>query len=275
MDIFLDISSRIAARKAAALHESRRKEFLLLRKPSRLFLRMLFERFTEEAMKAIMLAEEDTRRFGHVYVATDHILVGLLLGPENIAAKVLESIGINAKDVRVEAIKIVGQRGFNEPIEVENLEIRAINIPFGPRAKHILELSYEEARKLGHDYIGCGHLLLGMLSDERCLAAQSLANCGANASNMRTEVIRMMAENNNETVLERSCEPNVVDDAQIDEEVREREKKINLKIQERYKLMCESPDFEKAGLLLGEIKALRGEIYHLQAKKEKQIMWSC
>lgn len=100
-------------------------------------------------MKAIMLAEEDTRRFGHVYVATDHILVGLLLGPENIAAKVLESIGINAKDARVEAIKIVGQRGFNEPIEVEKMGIRAINITFGPCAKHILELSYEEARKLG------------------------------------------------------------------------------------------------------------------------------
>lgn len=112
---------------------------------------MIFKRFTDEAMKCVMLAEEETRRIGDVLLGTVKVLVGLLLGPENIAAKVLKSmrIIINAEDVRKEADKIIVLRhGYAVPKEVEKSEIAAIHIPFTPDGWRMLELAYQEARKL-------------------------------------------------------------------------------------------------------------------------------
>ncbi|KAM3273189.1 hypothetical protein ACQJBY_042892 [Aegilops geniculata] len=101
--------------------------------------RAMFERFTEKAIKVIMLAQEEARRLGHNFVGTEQVLLGLVGEGTGIAAKVLKSMGINLKDARVEVEKIIGRgNGFV-----------AVEIPFTPRAKRVLELSLEEARQLG------------------------------------------------------------------------------------------------------------------------------
>lgn len=108
-------------------------------KAKRFVPRAMFERFTEKAIKVIMLAQEEARRLGHNFVGTEQILLGLIGEGTGIAAKVLKSMGINLKDARVEVEKIIGRgSGFV-----------AVEIPFTPRAKRVLELSLEEARQLG------------------------------------------------------------------------------------------------------------------------------
>ena len=108
-------------------------------KASRCVAKAMFERFTEKAIKVIMLAQEEARRLGHNFVGTEQILLGLIGEGTGIAAKVLKSMGINLKDARVEVEKIIGRgSGFV-----------AVEIPFTPRAKRVLELSLEEARQLG------------------------------------------------------------------------------------------------------------------------------
>jgi len=115
----------------------------------------MFERFTEKAIKVIMLAQEEARRLGHNFVGTEQILLGLIGEGTGVAAKVLKSMGVNLKDARVEVEKIIGRgSGFV-----------AVEIPFTPRAKRVLELSLEEARQLGHNYIGTEHLLLGLIRE--------------------------------------------------------------------------------------------------------------
>eukprot|EP00475_Leptophrys_vorax_P031500 TRINITY_DN4770_c0_g2_i1.p1 TRINITY_DN4770_c0_g2~~TRINITY_DN4770_c0_g2_i1.p1 ORF type:complete len:923 (-),score=118.23 TRINITY_DN4770_c0_g2_i1:133-2901(-) len=144
----------------------------------------MFERFTEKAIKVIMLAQEEARRLGHNFVGTEQILLGLIGEGTGIAAKVLKSLGVNLKEARVEVEKIIGRgSGFV-----------AVEIPFTPRAKRVLELSLEEARQLGHNYIGTEHLLLGLLREGEGVAARVLENLGADAGNIRSQVIRMVGE---------------------------------------------------------------------------------
>nr|KAJ0225702.1 hypothetical protein LSAT_V11C100011470 [Lactuca sativa] len=146
-------------------------------KPSRIVPKAMFERFTEKAIKVIMLAQEEARRLGHNFVGTEQILLGLIGEGTGIAAKVLKSMGINLKDARVEVEKIIGRgSGFV-----------AVEIPFTPRAKRVLELSLEEARQLGHNYIGSEHLLLGLLREGEGVAARVLENLGADPNNIRTQ----------------------------------------------------------------------------------------
>ncbi|KAM3367139.1 hypothetical protein ACQJBY_016042 [Aegilops geniculata] len=151
---------------------------------SRMVVRAMFERFTEKAIKVIMLAQEEARRLGHNFVGTEQILLGLIGEGTGIAAKVLKSMGISLKDARVEVEKIIGRgSGFV-----------AVEIPFTPRAKRVLELSLEEARQLGHNYIGSEHLLLGLLREGEGVAARVLESLGADPNNIRTQVIRMVGE---------------------------------------------------------------------------------
>jgi ATP-dependent Clp protease ATP-binding subunit ClpC len=144
----------------------------------------MFERFTEKAIKVIMLAQEEARRLGHNFVGTEQILLGLIGEGTGIAAKVLKSMGVNLKDARIEVEKIIGRgSGFV-----------AVEIPFTPRAKRVLELSLEEARQLGHNYIGTEHLLLGLIREGEGVAARVLENLGVDLSKVRTQVIRMLGE---------------------------------------------------------------------------------
>jgi ATP-dependent Clp protease ATP-binding subunit ClpC len=144
----------------------------------------MFERFTEKAIKVIMLAQEEARRLGHNFVGTEQILLGLIGEGTGVAAKVLKSMGVNLKDARIEVEKIIGRgSGFV-----------AVEIPFTPRAKRVLELSLEEARQLGHNYIGTEHLLLGLIREGEGVAARVLENLGVDLVKVRTQVIRMLGE---------------------------------------------------------------------------------
>ena len=144
----------------------------------------MFERFTEKAIKVIMLAQEEARRLGHNFVGTEQILLGLTGEGTGIAAKVLKSMGINLKDARMEVEKIIGRgSGFV-----------AVEIPFTPRAKRVLELSLEEARQLGHNYIGTEHLLLGLIREGEGVAARVLENLAVDLTKIRTQVIRLLGD---------------------------------------------------------------------------------
>ena len=144
----------------------------------------MFERFTEKAIKVIMLAQEEARRLGHNFVGTEQILLCLIGEGTGVAAKVLKSMGVNLKDARIEVEKIIGRgSGFV-----------AVEIPFTPRAKRVLELSLEEARQLGHNYIGTEHLLLGLIREGEGVAARVLENLGVDLTKVRTQVIRMLGE---------------------------------------------------------------------------------
>ena len=144
----------------------------------------MFERFTEKAIKVIMLAQEEARRLNHNFVGTEQLLLGLIGEGTGIAAKVLRSMGVNLKDVQSEVEKIIGRgSGF---VTVE--------IPFTPRAKRVLESSLEEARQLGHNYIGTEHLLLSLSQDNEGVAARVLENLGVDLSQVRQQVILMLGE---------------------------------------------------------------------------------
>lgn len=150
----------------------------------------MFERFTEKAIKVIMLAQEEARRLGHNFVGTEQVLLGLIGEGTGVAAKTLKSMGVNLKDARIEVEKIIGRgSGFV-----------AVEIPFTPRAKRVLELSWDEARQLGHNYIGTEHLLLGLIREGEGVAARVLENLGVDLNKIRSNVVKMLGESKPQTV---------------------------------------------------------------------------
>jgi len=145
----------------------------------------MFERFTEKAIKVIMLAQEEARRLGHNFVGTEQILLGLIGENTGAGSKVLKSMGVNLKDARIEVENFIGRgSGFV-----------AVEIPFTPRAKRVLELSLEEARQLGHNYIGTEHLLLGLIKEGEGVATRVLENLNVDLSKVRSQIIRSLGEN--------------------------------------------------------------------------------
>ena len=160
----------------------------------------MFERFTEKAIKVIMLAQEEARRLGHNFVGTEQILLGLIGEGSGVGPKILKSMGVKLKDARIEVEKIIGRgSGFV-----------AVEIPFTPRAKRCLELSLEEARQLGHNYIGTEHLLLGLIVEGEGVAARVLEQLDVNLPKLRTEIIRALGENtkvNSDSNANRSKSP--------------------------------------------------------------------
>lgn len=150
----------------------------------------MFERFTEKAIKVIMLAQEEARRLGHNFVGTEQVLLGLIGEGTGVAAKTLKSMGVTLKDARAEVEKIIGRgSGFV-----------AVEIPFTPRAKRVLELSWDEARQLGHNYIGTEHLLLGLIREGEGVAARVLENLGVDLNKIRANVVKMLGESKPQSV---------------------------------------------------------------------------
>jgi ATP-dependent Clp protease ATP-binding subunit ClpA len=144
----------------------------------------MFERFTEESIKVIMLAQEESRRLGHNYVGTEQLLLGIVGEGTGIGAKVLKSMGVTLKAARKEVQLLTGRgSGFV-----------AIEIPFTPRAKRVLELSLEEARQLGHNYMGTEHLLLGLVGVGGGIANRVFDRLDVAVSDIRNQVIRMLGE---------------------------------------------------------------------------------
>jgi ATP-dependent Clp protease ATP-binding subunit ClpC len=143
----------------------------------------MFNRFTERARKVIILAKEEARRFNHDYIGTEHILLGLIREGEGVAAAVLQKMGVSLENIRIEIEKLVQPGPTTQIIG---------DIPFTPRAKKALELSAEEARSLGHNYIGTEHLLLGLIREGEGIAYQVLLNLGLDLNNVRNEVMDLL-----------------------------------------------------------------------------------
>jgi ATP-dependent Clp protease ATP-binding subunit ClpC len=129
------------------------------------------------------LAQEEAKLLNHNYIGTEHILLGLIHEGEGVAAKALESLGINLDAVRDQVQEIIGQ-GQQAP---------SGHIPFTPRAKKVLELSLREALQLGHSYIGTEHLLLGLIREGEGVAAQVLTRLGADTNRVRQQVIQLLS----------------------------------------------------------------------------------
>ncbi|MDD2689741.1 MAG: ATP-dependent Clp protease ATP-binding subunit [Candidatus Omnitrophica bacterium] len=143
----------------------------------------MFNRFTERARKVIILAKEEARRFNHDYIGTEHILLGLIREGEGVAAAVLQKLGVSLENIRLEIEKLVQPGPTTQIIG---------DIPFTPRAKKALELAAEEARSLGHNYIGTEHILLGLIREGEGIASQVLLNLGLDLNTVRNEVMELL-----------------------------------------------------------------------------------
>jgi len=143
----------------------------------------MFNRFTERARKVIILAKEEARRFNHDYIGTEHILLGLIREGEGVAAAVLQKLGVSLENIRIEIEKLVQPGPATQIIG---------DIPFTPRAKKALELAAEEARSLGHNYIGTEHLLLGLIREGEGVASQVLLNLGLDLNAVRNEIMELL-----------------------------------------------------------------------------------
>ncbi len=143
----------------------------------------MFNRFTERARKVIVYAKEEARRFNHDYIGTEHLLLGLVREGEGVAAAVLQKLGVDLETIRIEVEKLV-QAGPQTQVLGD--------IPFTPRSKKALELSAEEARALGHNYIGTEHLLLGLVKEGEGMAYRVLLNLGLDLGKLRNEVMELL-----------------------------------------------------------------------------------
>jgi ATP-dependent Clp protease ATP-binding subunit ClpC len=144
----------------------------------------MFERFTDKALQVIMLAQEEARRIGHNFVGTEQILLGLIGEGSGIAFKALKAFNVNIKDARLEVERQIGRgSGFV-----------AVEVPFTPRAKKILEIAMQLGRDFGHSYISTEHLLLSIIDDEHGVANKILVRLGVNIANLRLDVLNKMGD---------------------------------------------------------------------------------
>ncbi len=153
-----------------------------------------YDKFTERARKVLSLAQEEAQRFQHPYIDTEHLLLGLVREGEGVAAKVLSNLGVELTRVRSSIEFIVG-RGDR---------IVLGEIPLTPRAKKVIELAVDEARRLNHQYIGTEHLLLGLVREGEGIAAGALDSLGVNLEKVRTETIRVLSQSGAPHVVIRS-----------------------------------------------------------------------
>lgn len=145
---------------------------------------MLFGRFTERAQKVMALAQEEAIRLRHQNVGTEHVLLGLIREGEGIAAKALKAIGITPEKIEKEIVHLLGAGTEINPMP-----------QYTPRVKRVLELSMDEARKLGHSYVGTEHLLLGLIREGEGVAARVLNNLGVSLNKARQQVLQLLGNN--------------------------------------------------------------------------------
>ncbi|MEW5553101.1 ATP-dependent protease ATP-binding subunit ClpC [Peribacillus frigoritolerans] len=145
---------------------------------------MMFGRFTERAQKVLALAQEEAIRLGHNNIGTEHILLGLVREGDGIAAKALYALGLGPEKIQKEVENLIG-RGQDT----------AQTIHYTPRAKKVIELSMDEARKLGHSYVGTEHVLLGLIREGEGVAARVLNNLGVSLNKARQQVLQLLGSN--------------------------------------------------------------------------------
>src|SRR3712207_3269706 len=144
-----------------------------------------FDKFTERARKVLTLAQEEAQRFNHNYIGTEHLLLGLVREGDGVAAKVLANLGVELNKVR-SAVEFIIGRG-------DRMVLGEIGLT--PRAKKVIELAVDEARRLNHHYIGTEHLLLGLVREGEGIAAGVLESLGVNLERVRAETTRILSTN--------------------------------------------------------------------------------
>ena len=154
---------------------------------------MKFEKFTEQAINSILLAQEESRRMGHNFVGSEQILLGLISHGTCTAAKVLKFYGLNVKDTRVEVELIVGKGTC----------VRA-EIPFTQRAKRILELSYFEAVELSHDYVGTEHILLAIIKEGSGIAIKVIEKFKLDTNKLKSKICEYIGISNKKLISKKS-----------------------------------------------------------------------
>lgn len=145
---------------------------------------MMFGRFTERAQKVLALSQEEAVRLSHNNIGTEHILLGLIREGDGIAAKALHALGLEVKKIQEEVENLIGVG--KQPMQT---------IHYTPRAKKVVELSQDEARKLGHSYVGTEHILLGLIREGEGVAARVLNNLGISLNKARQQVLRLLGTN--------------------------------------------------------------------------------
>ncbi|MEH2322902.1 MAG: Clp protease N-terminal domain-containing protein [Nostoc sp.] len=150
-----------------------------------------FERFTQKAVTAISIAQGESRRLGHQYIGTEQILLGLLGEGSSLESQFLTSVGVNLENAQIEVEKIIGRGKGNTPLD----------IPFTPRAKQVLELSVEQSRQLGVNYVDTEHLLLGILCESATgrgegVAIKILQNLGVDVVSLEQRLRKALNSDN-------------------------------------------------------------------------------
>jgi len=148
----------------------------------------MFEKFTEGAIKVIMLSQEEARRMGHNFVGTEQLFLGVIGEGVGMGSKCLKSLGVTLKSARKEVEKYIGRgTGFV-----------ASEIPFTPRAKRVLEMAVQEGKDLGQNYVGTEHILLALIGEDDGVAIRTIENMGLDLSEIRTVILSLIKENQEE-----------------------------------------------------------------------------
>ena len=144
-----------------------------------------FDRFNDRAKRVLALAQDEAIRFNHNYIGVEHLLLGLVREGEGVAARVLDSLGIDLSKARSSVEVMIGRgKETTSPSE----------ITLSPRTKKVIELAVDEARKLGHSHVGTEHLLLGIVREGQSVGAGVLESMGVNLEQVRHQVIAVMGQ---------------------------------------------------------------------------------
>ncbi|HLF78255.1 MAG TPA: Clp protease N-terminal domain-containing protein, partial [Dehalococcoidia bacterium] len=143
-----------------------------------------FDKFTERARRVLTNSQEEAQHFNHNYIGTEHLLLGLVREVDGVGSRVLDNLGVELGEVR-QAVENLIDRG-ETAVSGE--------IALTPRAKKVIELAVEEARRLNHSYIGTEHLLLGLMRETEGIAFRLLETLGLTADKVRTETTRVLSQ---------------------------------------------------------------------------------
>ena len=217
-----------------------------------------FDKFTERARKVLSLAQEEAQRFQHNYIGTEHLLLGLVREGEGVAAKVLGNLGVELNKVRSSVEYIIG-RG-------DRIVLGEIGLT--PRAKKVIELAVDEARRFNHHYIGTEHLLLGLVREGEGIAAGVFESLGVDLEKVRTQTIQVLGLPGESQKIE---EPRTGSAPQLMIELLKEAKNVVASIVQEKEQALQQKDYEQAADLGKREKKLRDSIlkletfWHLQA----------
>ena len=148
----------------------------------------MFEKFTEGAIKVIMLSQEEARRMGHNFVGTEQLFLGVVGQRQGLGAKALRALGVTLKKARKEVENFIGRgTGFV-----------ASEIPFTPRAKRVLEMAVQEGKDIGQNYVGTEHILLALIAEEDGVAIRTIEKLGVDIAQLRSKTLVLIKENQEE-----------------------------------------------------------------------------